>query len=470
MAISFSDHCGIDSVFLSDANIFDPILDTDTRLFLDPHLLKHTTIKEFAGSYSKMQEHFARISKLLIASEGNEASKFWKAADKLMSWHEVKGLCIGYSSKGTSGSGIGPGLRQRLLKFAMEILQKGKDDPELFELVGLFEEDFGQDRISDMTANIIRDDLRIFTKNILEELNFDVASKFSINEETGLPINPFNNEDICLIPKELLRDLPLVFEWSSMDKIAFETEEIRENLNKLIGDSWKQATTAVKKSVLRDCVLMYPSLFDDLVGMYSSKVAHPYDFRNDRSGEYLWYETTKQFTRDFPLDLKLSAMPSIEQVEEVVMKICEKFKELIENNGLCKLLYNKDGSPKNEEAAQLIFYGVSESYCVSNNIQIARECNSGRGPVDFKFGTYQENSVLVELKKSTNTSGLKKGIQKQLPEYMDSEKAKRGIYLIIDVGFTKAAIKNLEEINKMVNGKNVTIFHVDAIIKESASR
>ena len=80
------------------------------------------------------------------------------------------------------------------------------------------------------------------------------------------------------------------------------------------------------------------------------------------------------------------------------------------------------------------------------------------------------NNTLIILKKSTNISGLKKGIQKQLPEYMKAEESKKGIYLVIDVGYTEAAIDKLKDVNELVNGANVNIFHVDGKKKASASK
>ena len=44
----------IDPSDLTDRDAFDPILDLDTRLFIDPHLLKHTEIPELAGSYERL--------------------------------------------------------------------------------------------------------------------------------------------------------------------------------------------------------------------------------------------------------------------------------------------------------------------------------------------------------------------------------------------------------------------------------
>ena len=186
MPKSLAEVLDIQRTDLEKLGAFDPVLDTDTRLFIDPHLLKHCEIEEFVDSYENLQKHFLSIAKLLLASE-KKGDIFWSSADKLMRWPEVKGLCIGYASKGTSGSGIGPELRERLLTTAKIIIDKGRNDPELFELVGLFETDFGPDRISDMTANVIRNDLKNFTLRVLANLDIDYEKKLSISEKSGLP-------------------------------------------------------------------------------------------------------------------------------------------------------------------------------------------------------------------------------------------------------------------------------------------
>lgn len=469
MAKTISDLLDVSSKTLMDLGAFDPVLDLDTRLFIDPHLLKHCDIPEFESSYEKFTSNFKSIVKLLDASD-KDGDVFWSKADRLLSGKEVKGLCIGYASKGTSGSGIGPALRKRLLDTAKKIIVKGKDDPELFELVGMFEDDFGPDRISDMTANIIRDDIIKFTKRVVSEIEIGAESEVTFDDKSGLPVNPFTGDVILLVPHSILRDLPVALDWSNMDVVARQNQELRDKVNGIIGNSWREAMKTVSKNNLKKLILEHPDLIDDLVKQYSAKPALPYDFLEDRAGEYIWYPVTKELVKNNPIPLSLSTSPSVDEVENLVITICEKFKELVEYNGLNQLLYNKDGSLKHESAAQLLFYGVAESYCTTNKIMIARECDSGRGPVDFKFGTNHENSVLVELKKSTNTSGLKKGIEKQLPEYMKSEKSHRAIYLVIDVGYTKAAMKNLKSINEKINGTNVKIIHVDGTPKASASK
>ncbi|MFC5525917.1 hypothetical protein ACFPPA_09200 [Rhodanobacter ginsengisoli] len=387
-----------------------------------------------------------------------------------MKWPEVKGLCIGYSSKGTSGSGIGPGLRNRLLFTAQQIIRKGRNDPELFELVGLFEADFGPDRISDMTANVIRVDLAKFTKRVYGELLVEGARPVKIDVQNGMPLNPYTGAPILLVPRSLLRDLPVAFEWSRKDIIAADNEDLRMRLNSLIGSSWREAIKSFSKERFKNILLENPDLIDDLVKVYSEKVASPYNFVEDRAGEYLWFPATQAVTKEFPLSLQPFDPNSVDEVEVMVLTICEKFKSLVEDNGLCDLFYNSDGSHKNESAMQLVFFGVADAYCHANKVMIARESNSGRGPVDFKFGSNQENSVLVEIKKSTNTSGLKKGVTRQLPQYMKSEGSKRAIYLVIDIGYTKSSINSLNQVNKSINGTAIKIFHIDGNPKPSASK
>ena len=88
-----------------------------------------------------------------------------------------------------------------------------KNDPALFELVGLFEDNFGPDRISDMTANIIQDDILKYSLNIYSKI-LPQGWAGTTDKGSGLPKNPFTGEPILLVPKELLRDLPSAFEWS----------------------------------------------------------------------------------------------------------------------------------------------------------------------------------------------------------------------------------------------------------------
>ena len=468
MPITFSRWAEVDTGILLGQSAFDPILDVDTRLFLDPHLLSKTQVAEFTRSYERLQARFTDIARLLLASD-SKGDALWRAAERLMIWPEVKGLCIGYTSKGTDGRGMGPVLRGRLLDTATTILRKGIIDPVIFELVGLLENDIGPDLIGDMAANIIRDDLIRYSHRVLKQLPTDKLEKLQTDTITNLPLNPYNSNPVILVPRELLRDLPMAFDWTQRDYISIENEQIRAQVNEMVGETWKQATS-VSKSDLKEAAFEYTELLDDLVLKYKSRGAERYDFEEDRAGQYIWAEASQKYTTQYPLSLAISPHPTVDDVEKMVMAICDQFKKLVEDNGLSKLFYDRNKRVKHEEAMQLLFYGIAESYCVFNKIMIARESDAGRGPVDFKFGTNMQNSVLVEVKKSTNTSGMKKGITKQLPVYMNAEGARRAIYLVIDVGYSRAATKNLREIGAAIKGTAIKISHVDGSLKKSGSK
>jgi hypothetical protein len=438
----------------------DTILDVDTRLFIDPMLLRDTKIPELQGSARRIEDRFASILRLLKHSRA-QRDVWERRAEQLMLFPEVRGICIGYSAKGTSGSGMGPALRRRLLADAKEIIRVGIEHPDIFELAGLFEEDIGPDRISDMVAGIIKVDLVAYTKRVLGELDV-------IREGQVIPINPYNNHPIILVPRDVLRDLPLALDWDDLALVASHNAALREEVNELIGSTWRKAANDASKHDVRNVMLKYPEILSDLIEQYRNKARARYDFDEDRAGQVVWHEAANGAAAEYPLQLKLPARPTIDDINGVVTAICNRFRELIENHGLWKLLYDNSGKPKHEEAAQLLFFGIAHAYCEANNLAISPESDGGRGPVDFKFAAGYELSVVVEVKLSRNKA-LKSGYTKQLPTYALAEKAKRGVYLVVDNGVAPQTLKSFNELVAMSQRSHLTVFYVDGMPKESAS-
>jgi len=81
MIISFTDEYKIDLLKFKKTGAFDPILGIDTRLFIDPSLIRETDIPEFKGTYIKIQDFFEKIIKLLKQAKQNSPKDiFWKKA------------------------------------------------------------------------------------------------------------------------------------------------------------------------------------------------------------------------------------------------------------------------------------------------------------------------------------------------------------------------------------------------------
>jgi hypothetical protein len=296
---------------------------------------------------------------------------------------------------------MGPELRARLLATAKLIVDTGIDDPEIFELIGLFEEGIGADRVCDMTARIIRQHLYDYTERVFKELSVTDVAKIDV-EGHALPINPHSGSPIILVPKEVLKPLPIAADWDDVDTISFENERLRQSLNKTVGKTWKQAVGRLGKAEFRRLLIEHPKLLRDLIDKYKAKPAEEHDFVEHPEGEAVLHELAVRYAEEAPLTLALSTKPSPEEVLKVVLRICSKFKEHIEARDAWKALYKEDGKPQHESKAQILFYMVADAYCEANDLELSREPNAGRGPVDFKVAGGYRSRVLAEIKLSSN--------------------------------------------------------------------
>ena len=163
--VLFSDHFGIDKGKLEELGIFNPILNFDTKLFVEPLLLKASKSEILRNSMQSYEKFFSNILKLLRASK-EEGDKMWRAAKELVYFPEYKATCIGYGSESIHGSGAGRELSDQILRGARDIIDAAKGDPDIFLLAPLLEKGIGPDLISDMTQRIIDEEICQFTLDV----------------------------------------------------------------------------------------------------------------------------------------------------------------------------------------------------------------------------------------------------------------------------------------------------------------
>lgn len=386
----------------------------------------------------------------------------------------MRGLCIGYSSKGTSGAGMGAKTITALLDVTKEILDAGIADPTIFELVGMLQEGVGADLISDMTANIIIEHLLRYSERIYKELAIPSPQIYQVNgTRYHMARNPFTKRSIVLVPRDILRDLPIAHDWSDIDRVTTANRLLRDKFNISVGRSWKRAANRRSKADLRELFVSNPDLLREFLDAYKAKQPDQYNFEADRAGEIGWYRAAKAYTAAYPLTLVLPADPTADDVLRVVTEICDRFKDLIENNDLSSLLYDDHDNPKHESAAQKLFYGIADGYCRMNDLDLTQEANAGRGPLDFKFSKGYHNRVVVETKLSTNNR-LLHGYETQVGEYQKAEKTEHSIYLVVDVlGGSRSLLGRLRRrvaLDAETEGKKPIVIFVDARPKASASK
>lgn len=470
-AISFSSHFGIKSGQLKSLGVIDPYLNIDAKLFIDPMLLSESTHEEMREATNSYRKYYTNLLKLLLNSS-RRGDVAWRNAERLFSGKEIRGTSLGYGNSGISGSSLSASLRERLLITAKEVVELGIRDPDLFAALALFEEDVGPDYIGDITTKAILSDLCKFNQKVYSKLNVPLE-EFHIEGCTGhFPVNPIQpiRTPIILIPRDIVRDLPIASDWDGVCHVAAWNAELRNRINQHLGDIFSKS--AQEKQLIRAAVMRDRESFMTLLSTINAVDKKAYDIESDPEGEYVFHSVDEKI-RGIPLKLQLPSKPSIDDVVDVAKTICEHYKELIENNGLSKDLWKQSNKvPANEKKAQRLFFAIADSYCRANNLDLSPESDSGVGPVDFKLSSGYDERALVEVKLSTN-SYLFQGYEKQLEAYKGAEKTLKAIYLVIDVGKMGRKIERIFKLrnSKAKEGLPVSeVILVDGFVKPSASK
>lgn len=471
---TLSSHFGIDRSKLDHLGVMDPTLAIDTKLFIDPLLFQHSVHPELHRSaVDQYRNHFEKVIKFLAATRAPD-DVAWRSARRLLEFHEIRGTCLGYGAASIHGSGFGKELTDRLLRVGKEVVDLGITDTDLFPAMALFEADIGPDRISDMATNVIREALVAFNERVLRDLEM-VGEKFEIEGTPGSFLrNPFQKQrtPIILVPKDILRTLPIVKDWDGVADAASKNEALRNRVNEHIGHIWA-AKAKRDKQELRAEALASKAAFETLLDAIHGVPPRAYSVDTDPDGLIKWAHVGKQFASGFPLDLlPFQRLLDLASVNNLVKKIVEKFQQLIEHNGLNKELYKENGEPRHEATAQRLFFAIAYCYCEANNIDISPEVDTGTGQVDFKISKGFEAKVLVEIKLSTN-SKIIHGYETQLETYKKSERTMRAFYVVVDVGRMGKKDERLVKVKNDASSKGEPLSElvfVDGTIKASASK
>lgn len=469
---SFAEHFGIDPAQLDALGIFNPVLNVDTKLFIDPVLLRSSRYVEISrGAEKSFRSYFEAIVKLLLASS-QRGDIAWNAAQSRLQFPEIAATCLGYGASGIRGSAFGPALSARLIDTAKQIVDLGVTDPDLFKLLPLLEEGVGPDLISDLTTNVIVEDLAELTAIVCEKLTVP-TQEFQVWDRTiSLPVNPTQARPtpVLLVPLDVLRALPVASSWSEIADAAAAGASARNRINQLIGDIWS-AKTRRDKARLRATVLSSRDAFDTLLKLIRNVAVRPYDIQHDPEGLTVWRNVHETIARDYPLGLTLIGLPTAAKAIEIVQDIVEHFQQLVEKQGLWKVLW-VNGKPHNEKVAQMVFFAMADAYCKANNLDVTPEADTGSGPVDFKFSAGYNIRVLVEIKLSRNPK-LVAGYERQLEVYKESQSPVHAVYLVIDVGRMGRKDQQLLDAKnaRVAEGKPASdIVFVDGTRKASASK
>lgn len=453
---------------------FDPILDDDTKIFVDPFLIFKEELGFWADAHSSVIDHFNLCFHLIAEGNLNPNSVRYRKAVDLLAFTEPRELCLGYTQRGTSGAGSGRGFASIVARLIADSIRRGIEDIQHFEELGIFEEGIGADRISDMTCTILKSRLIEYTqsvatthslpteRHIVRSSAYDSGRLRWSNAEVDLPTNPFTNGPILLVPKRFLNKLPTLNADDWWD--AYENEHLRTDMNyEVLGNVDKQTIVRAARS--------NPDFVREWTIRKEDEPVESYDLLADPEGVYQWDPASKAYVFDHPIAFKVPQTK--EEFFQIVDKVVNQFKLFVEEQGGWYLLW--DGTnEKPEHAVQLLFRGIAKHYCEANRVVLDAEVDLGRGPVDFKFSNGYQRRAHLEIKK-VHSGQFWHGLEEQLPSYMVSDEVDDGWFMAVRYRDTKGQKQRVLELPNVVSAaaskhhKNLRYALVDARRKPSAS-
>ncbi len=483
-SIYFSDVFGVSPTDVAGHGAFDVSLVSDLPLFIDPFLLFHSERPEYRALHDGIIQYVRFLRDKAVA--GGVTPGLLKA---WFMFGEVKQTWLGYSRSGNGGLGLGPrfakaahdGLELMFADFGAEKVTKGSH----IEKLCLFTDGVGRDNISDFTTNLIKEYLADYTQafaqaHIAPSLRRRVAvekARFNYRTETWQSVTydlPFMGDDyVLLVPEDMLtkddiwinrtdlvRDYRHIVETIPDDQLR---ASINNYFEKILPEDYTKkdediaaARTAVSFPALLEHYIKYKEDHGDAAEALSEekvRVSHAMYIAQVKALIGLLENETHFY--DTPTDTLGATRARVLYLKDV-----------IENKDGYRWFY-VDGKPVRREVDVQLMFRLT---WFNTPLDVNREVNNGRGPVDFTVSKGKPGKTLVEFKLASNTA-LKKNLQAQAEIYQRASDAEHALKVI--VFFTDAERKKvldiLQEIG-LANDPRVILIDARGDNKPSASK
>jgi len=453
---------------------FDPHLTIDTRLFIDPLLLLEAG-GEWQEAHGELIGHFVHCYGLVARATGKQSLSA-VAARRLLTFPEPGEIGLGYTAAGTDGAGGGAQFAERMVDGIAVAIKAGLAQPEHIEEIGILNAGIGADRISDAAGNVLKHRFIRYTQEVARRHSLPVTahkvrharcvlqSARWVDELVDLPTNPETGKPIILVPRQILNDLPVLNAEDWFDSSL--NADVRMEMNINIG-------SRVRKEDIVAWARQHPERVREWAAEQTSRDdLKGYDFEGDPNGVVQWDGEPVRWASGNPIEMQ--SVETQSQLRLLIQRLLGQFKHFIEDQRGWSLLQNKDGSDKSELAAQLVFLGMAQHYLRLFGIEIDREVELGKGPVDFKASSGSSIKALIEVKKEHNGK-FWNGLEAQLPSYLESDECDEGWYVVLRYRSNRPSDQRLRRLPGIVKavaqatGKTLHYTVVDARPKVSAS-
>ncbi|MBE7433264.1 MAG: hypothetical protein HS100_05065 [Anaerolineales bacterium] len=484
MKIYFTDFFEISPKLLEQYGAFNISLINDLPLFIDPFLLFNSKKLE----YQKLHAHIIKYVKFLR----DKSADINLEKGLLQAWFyfpEVKQNWLGFSVSGNRGSGLRDDFAESLHKnlnkifsgFGKERITTGSH----LEKLCLIKGGVGRDKISDFTTNLIKNHLLEYTQKfakqhlsrnlkkrvVINKVNFNYKTETWESKAFTLPY--INGDYIILTPKNLLTRHDL---WINKVDLIDDFEKIPDSipdaqLRAQINNYFRALLPKdpANKDIIKarqETIHAFPQLLD-----YYIRYKERNGYKASASSSYKVKEAEIQYIKQIQslaeeLRNQSDFYNTTGKTYEEAMKRVKFLKDVIENKDGYKFLYHQGKSIENENDLQILY----RLTWYATELDVNREVNNGRGPVDYKISKGGKDSTLIEFKLAKN-SKLEMNLKNQVEIYKKANNTKSAIKVILYFNETEK-IKVEEILRKLRIKRSPNIVLIDAIKdnKPSASK
>ena len=438
--LSLAEYYNIPLEKFAELGVLNPSLVQNTNMFIDPVLLKDSQYEIFSKTaHEKYRKYFEKLYEdvktyinLPPKTKGNSTNILIR---KLKA-KGIPGLCLGYSTSGNKDNGIGNKNASKILDRAEELFSLDIDEnPGIFSVVYMLTEKIGPDYISDMTAQIILDEIKEFTQEVAPKLGLPVQSF----NKYKLPKHPYIEQPVLLLPEDILNLLPIDVDMKDVYLGYRPNEEIRDKVNEYISDIFKDYHKKKRKDVQNNLTKFFKEntdVLNDFVTYTMRRNSSHYNFNNDKNGFYFSQKFRQMF--DFE-EIKIENLSPLEIVHETIIRFKDKIDH---NNDIKRNLLWINEKPRSEKAWQQAFHLTIFQKLEDADFDVVPEYQTGSGPVDFNLTKGSKCRVLIEIKLSKNSP--LKGLEAQLEKYKKCVQNKKAYFICFNLEEDNQKYQKLE--------------------------
>ncbi len=435
-----------------DLDFFDTNLKFDSKLFIDPFLLKKSGLESERKLFERFGDFFRYVYNQSLNAGTSQRER--EELMMLLDFSEPKEIGLGYTKHSNDGSSPGKNFAKLLIKFflndsARKLIKEDnlypdrKFNPLTLEV---FTNRLGVDGLSDITANLIMDYLISYTQKqcdiheiprdkelALDHDGFDFDPD-EMNWRGGnrykLPENPLKpGKAIILVPKRFLRAEDIDDEKMVKKVIGILSTDphLCSRFTKLLEKELSEFNVVD----IRRVFLEEHSVFKKYMEFIDKEDHDSYDFTEDP----LAFLAHKKYKDLFDHLKKKKDIRTHKQVLNITQKFFIEAVKHMSSTDIWRDMWkwgknNKISRPNSEKVAQRTLFAMGKAYFINfPQLTFEPEVGTGNGPVDFKI-IFKDCRIAIEVKRLLSSSYLE-GIKSQLVQYSKLADTNYAIYITI---------------------------------------